>query len=375
MKRFNSKREAFDFFEEQISRAYHKIYEDKKLEYESYLLKSYLLEINVSDLGSDRQQILKKLFSLYIEDGVVETKVYEIESDFFELIYQDFDITLYVEWISQRFLLLYTLSKSREVDSLLHKIVLNQPRIDHFWFWDEFLSSQISEHNRYFRGFSFDYDYRPIVGKDDEEVLSYLKMQLWGGGEELNGIYAEVKSKYPHMAILGKIRFKEFGDDKNEFIISDVKFNGKVKSYGTSIGMHRKVLIDLKKKYEDKLLELEQYRFKWNPENILEGEPLYFVFKSSLEEILSQFLEKMFDGTVPFRLLGIVSQTGKYEYIAHVVDLHVGEKFVLQIFPDMLLVYLSEEVCANSILRLYTNLQHTLNTEVSVEDDSERKIL
>ena len=177
------------------------------------------------------------------------------------------------------------------------------------------------------------------------------------------------------MAILGKIRFKEFGDDKNEFIISDVKFNGKVKSYGTSIGMHRKVLIDLKKKYEDKLLELEQYRFKWNPENILEGEPLYFVFKSSLEEILPQFLEKMFDGTVPFRLLGIVSQTGKYEYIAHVVDLHVGEKFVLQIFPDMLLVYLSEEVCANSILRLYTNLQHTLNTEVSVEDDSERKIL
>ncbi len=376
MKRFNSKKEAFDFFEEQISRAYEKIYEDKKLEYESYLLKSYLLEINISDLKSERRQILKSLFSFYLQDKTIVPDVHEIEMDFFELIYKDLKISLYVEWISNRFLFLYTLSKSQKVDSLLYKIVQNQPRIDRFWFWHNFLDSQITKYNRYFKGFSFDYDYRPIIGKNEEEIFSYLKMQLWGGGERLRKVYEDLRGVLKKMAILGKVRFKEFGNSKDEFIITDIKFNGKVKSYGTSIGIHRKILVELKQEYENKLIQLDKYRLKWSLENLLEGEPIYFVFeKPLLEENLHRFLESIFSGKMPFRLLGIVSQTGKYEYIAHVIDLHVGGKFVLQIFPDMMLAYLSDQVCSNTILRLYTNLQHTLNMEISLENDSKEKII
>ena len=380
MKRFRSKKETFDFFEEQIARAYHKLYEDKKLEYESYLLKSYLLEINISDLLEEeryqRYQIIKTLFSPFLKNKTIGLEVNEIEPDFFELVYKDLNISIYVEWISQRFLFLYTLSNSQKVDSLLHKIVFNQPRIDRFWFWDEFLDSQITKCNRFFKGFSFDYDYRPIIGRQDEEVLSYLKMQIWGGGKELNEIYARLRELLSKMAILGKVRFKEFGDNENEFIISDVKFTGKVKSYGTNVGLHRKILVDLKQQYEGKLTQIDKYRFRWNSQNLMEGQPLYFVFTEPLsEEILLRFLEKTFNGSMPFRLLGIVSQMDKYEYIAHVVDLHVGEKFILQIFPDMVLAYLSEEVCTNTILRLYTNLQHTLKMEVKLENDSEEKIL
>ena len=151
MKRFSSKKEAFDFFEEQISRAYEKIYEDKKLEYESYLLKSYLLEINILDLeNKNRKEILKNLFSA--KDKSIETDVYEIEPDFFELLHRhkESKISTYIEWISDRFLFLYTLSKSQKVDNLIHKIVQVQPRIDQFWFWDDFLNSQITKNNRYF---------------------------------------------------------------------------------------------------------------------------------------------------------------------------------------------------------------------------------
>jgi hypothetical protein len=376
MKRFYSKKEAFDFFEEQIARAYHKLYKDKKLEYESYLLKSYLLEINISDLEEKRDKIIKTLFSISLKDKMIDVEVNEIESDFFELVYKSLNISIYVEWISQRFLFLYTLSKTQKVDNLLHKIVFNQPRIDQFWLWDEFLNSQITKYNRFFKGFSFDYDYRPIIGREDEEVLSYLKMQLWGGGKELNEIYNKLRKILSQMAILGKVRFKEFGDNENEFIISDIKFTGKVKSYGTSIGIHRKILVDLKQQYERKLHQIDKYRLKWSSENLLEGEPLYFVFSEPLsEKTLPELINKMFNGSIPFRLIGIVSQTGKYKYIAHVVDLHIGEKFILQVFPDMIIAYLSEEVCSNTLLRLYTNLQHTLKTEVKLENDSEEKII
>jgi len=376
MKRFNSKKETFDFFEEQMSRAYHKVFEDKKLEYESYLLKSYLLEINVSDIEENRQETLKELFSIKHEKFNVEPTVREIESDFFELYFNVSAVILYVEWISSRFLFVYTLSKSKEVDNLLRKIVSYQPKIDSFWLWSEFLNAQITKFNRYFKGFGFDYDYRPIIGKKDEEVFSYLKMQLWGGGQELKEKYEELKSLLSGMAILSKIRFKEFGDNKDEFIISDIKFDGKVKSYGTSVGVHRKLLVNLKQEYETILNRLEKYRLIWSSENVLEGEPLYIVFERSLsKDVFQKFLESIFSGKLPFRLLGLVSQTNKYEYIAHVVDLHVGEKIILQIFPDMMLAYLSDGVCANTILRLYTNLQHVLNMEVFLQNDSEEKIL
>ena len=313
------------------------------------------------------------------KDRFIETDVYEIEPDFFELLHQHnkgLKISTYIEWVSDRFLFLYTLSKSQRVDNLIYKIVQTHPRIDQFWFWDDFLNAQITRTNRYFRGFGFDYDYRPIIGKDPEETLSYLKMQLWGGGEELEGIYKKLREVLEKMAILSKVRFKEFGDNRDEFVISDIKFNGKVRSHGTSIGIHRKILVNLKREYEEKLNELDQYKLKWSSENLLEGEPFYFVFEKPLpEEILPRFLENMLNGKMPFRLLGIVSQTGKYEYIAHVVDLHIGEKFVLQIFPDMMLAYLSESTCTNTILRLYTNLQHILKMGVRLENDSEGKIL
>jgi len=378
MRRFNSKKEAFDFFERQMSRAYYKIFEDKKLEYESYLLKSYLLEVNVSEGKDKRRQILEKLFSLYLRRKTIKAKVYEIESDFFELelFFNKLKISLYIEWISQRFLFLYTLSRSKDVDSLLQTIIFNQPGIDNFWLWDEFLDSQITKYNRYFKGFGFDYDYRSIIGKEDEERFSYMKMQLWGGGRELKEKYEELKNSLAGMAILSKVRFKEIGSDKDEFIITDIKFNGKVKSYGTNIRMHRKLLLSLKQEYENKLNSLEKYKLRWNPENLLEGEPLYIVFDKPLsDEIFPRFLKSVFSGKRPFRLLGLVSQTDKYEYIAHIIDLHVGEGFILQIFPDMMLMYLSEQSCTNTILRLYTNLQHTLNMEVRLENDSEEKIL
>ena len=377
MRKFRSKKEAFDFFQEQMSRAYEKIYEDKKLEYESHMLKSYLLEIDASDMEVEgRGEILRRLFSS--RDGFIRTEVYEVEPDFFELkhFYKGLEIVTYVEWISDRFLFLYTLSKTEHIDKLIHRLVQTQPRIDQFWMWDAFLDAQIRKPNRLFRGFGFDYDYRKVAGEETERMLSYLKMQLWGGGEVLKNFYEDLRSMLKGMAVLGKVRFKEYGHNNGDFVISDVKFNGKIKSYGTDIGLHRRIMIDLKRDYEQKLIQLDRYRFRWSSENLLEGEPFYIVFDSPIpEDIMPLFLENIFSGKMPFRLMGMISHMDEYEYIAHVVDLHVGEKFLLQIFPDMMLLYLSEEVCTNTVLRFYTNLQHTLNVGVSLETESEEKII
>lgn len=50
----------------------------------------------------------------------------------------------------------------------------------------------------------------------------------------------------------------------------------------------------------------------------------------------------------------------------HAVDLHVGRRLVVEIGNDFLRVYLPTEACGNSLLRLYTNLQHTFDSKVQM---------
>jgi len=41
----------------------------------------------------------------------------------------------------------------------------------------------------------------------------------------------------------------------------------------------------------------------------------------------------------------------------------------MSLFPDVITVYLPEGTCGNTIARLYTNLQHSLNVGFRVEAD------
>ena len=204
--RFENKKEAFDFFEEQIARAYDKLYTDKKLEFESYLLKTYILEVNMP-LGQTLQKFLEDNFSFHDkkEKKKISPSVEVIEEDFFEITYAPLKTVLYVEQTDNRFLFAYTLSSSKLTEPIIGKIVNQNPLIDRLWLWDKFLHRQIKLYKRYFKGFSFDYDFRPLAKKDNEETMSYLKMQLWGGGKELQDFFEIVRNKFPSITTLGRI--------------------------------------------------------------------------------------------------------------------------------------------------------------------------
>jgi len=84
--------------------------------------------------------------------------------------------------------------------------------------------------------------------------------------------------------------------------------------------------------------------------------------------------EKIFDGKYPFRLFGKPQdiQGGK---LVNVYDLHIGGVFDVQVFPDMFVFYINKEVCGNTILRFYSNLQHNFSNSFTIENDNEENIL
>jgi hypothetical protein len=80
----------------------------------------------------------------------------------------------------------------------------------------------------------------------------------------------------------------------------------------------------------------------------------------------------MFSGVEPFRLWGVPVEVGPKAFRVRAVDLHVGETVDFEVFPEVIRVYLPSGGCGNSIIRYYTNLQHTFDAKVSAESAGER---
>ena len=52
----------------------------------------------------------------------------------------------------------------------------------------------------------------------------------------------------------------------------------------------------------------------------------------------------------------------------HAVDLHIGAPISFEVTPELIRVYLPSGTCANSVLRLYANLQHFYDAEARAFD-------
>lgn len=367
-----SRKELFEFLQGQMQTSYRDLLDRQRLQNESTLIKSYIFEANHRDDTPDN--VVGSLFSVQEKPPTVLTKE---EQGFFEVIlhHQRRDITLYLDTeTNERYWLGFSISRSQDLDWWFHTAARLHSDLDLVWLWPKFLEGV--QGRGYPRGFGLDYDHRKFQDGDDE-VTSYLKMQLWGG-DDTKELYRLLRT-HPHfrdMVVLSKVRLKELADESepDAFAIQDIKYTGKFTTRGTDIATHLSTLNKVRDDYQQKIEAIEdKYALKWREVEhgrfALEGYAIHFI-PERVNIPIESFYENVLDGTYPFRLLGIVRQVTKYQAIAEAVDLHTGGKLSFEIYPDMISVYLAENTCGNSIARLYTNLQHHFSVELRVEADN-----
>lgn len=377
---FTCRRDFFDNAEEHLSNVYYQIKENKKLEKENNLLKTYVLENNISNFSTN--ELIKSIKTNFyqtkngkkIHGKLIETD----ESNFFSLSFDN--IELYMDFTSQdRFCHIYTLGDALTADKIL-KNALYGSLFDSLWLWNDFLKG-IQDNKGLARGFGLDYDYRRF--DDSEENTNYIKMQIFGG-EDTRNIYEllsnadEIKDKI----ILSRVGVKvQEQNNVENFMIETVKYSGKITSKGTSIDEHLKFVREIKEEYSDKLNKIEdRYRLDYffdergNFDGI-RGNPIYFRFAKELStEMMDSFMSNIFNGSAPFRLMGFPYEHNKYGRFIEVVDMHIGENFAVELYPDILVMYLSRNICGNTVMRFYTNLQHYFSKKIEVCDDNEQSI-
>ncbi|OGK10618.1 MAG: hypothetical protein A2Y63_04150 [Candidatus Riflebacteria bacterium RBG_13_59_9] len=381
--------ELFDFLQAQMHTAYRELADQQRLESESTLIKSYIFEVDLPTRllaanagGRGLDTFIRSLVQPADEKTshvVVQSKK---EEGFFEIRYRthEADLVVYLDaGTDSRFWECFSISKSRYLDTWFHSMAMRKPEFDFVWLWPGFLKDIQKRGSP--RGFGLDYDRRKFGDGDTEETTTYLKMQIWGGSET-DQLYDSLShsQQFGNKIVLSKVRMKESAENGNneEFAVQDVKYTGKFTARGSSFETHRRTLNFVRETYAKKVTDIEEgYRLRWREgkkgEVHMEGFALHFI-PESFEIPVNRFCEALFSGTMPFRLLGFVDFLTDKSAVVDAVDMHTGGKLSFEVYPDVLSAYLPDGTCGNTILRLYTNIQHYFDKRFSVEADNGEKL-
>ena len=386
-RKIESRVELFDFLQAQMQTAYGELGDQQRLESESTLIKSYLFEVDLpsSVLQSHgrREQLEEFVRSLvHADEGDRQVEVHPTaEEGFFEVTYKtrEIELVIYIDaGTDHRFWECFSISHSKYLDKWFHRIATREPRFDFVWLWPAFLR-EIQKRGKP-RGFGLDYDRRRFGDKQSEDITTYLKMQIWGGSET-NNLYESLSTnpQFGNKIVLSKVRMRESANgDPAEFAIQDIKFTGKFTTRGSSFDTHRGTLNFVREEYAKKVGTIEdRYRLRWSEGDKgnanLEGCAIHFVPEDFTLPV-AEFSQVLFNGCMPFRLLGFVDSQSDGGAVIDAVDMHTGGTLSFEVYPDVLSVYLPEGTCGNTIIRLYTNMQHYFDKRFSVEADNGDKI-
>jgi hypothetical protein len=262
------------------------------------------------------------------------------------------------------------MSSSAAIDYAIDRLVSWGPDLDRAWLPADLLESVSTLGS--FRGLGLDYDRRKIPDVDFADPaapVEFLKMQLWGNkAADILRILRD-QGAFPHETTLAKVKVKYAQDPEapDEFTLDDVKYDGKVTARGTSFESHVSLLREVYDKYARPVRDLEDtyaMQFSANDQGArVSGQPICFLLDPPIVD-LQAFCSYVFSSMAPFRLWGIPVEMGTDSVQVDAVDLHVGARLRVELMPDLIRIYLVKGGCGNSLLRIYTNLQHYYNASV-----------
>ncbi len=371
---------------ERMTRTYTSLSERQKLESDTSLIKTYLVEAHsIGDIHSgDPSKLIKKIFSIKNFGVNINLKIHftdEATLVNIEAKIGDENVVIYVDFTNPRYWRIHSTGSSNSVDWLIERLLRANPEIDRVWFPASFLE-YISKLGS-FRGLSLDYDRRKVPDVDFQSTkapVEFLKMQLWGNkASDILRILREEQA-FPHETTLSKIKVKFWLDGENEddFSIDDIKFNGKITARGTSFQSHISLISKIYDLYAKQVQKLEtEYALQFSNDNnklTIQGSPIIFSFDNEIGD-MEVFLKSIFSCGSPFYLWGMPVQISSNYYRVQAFDMHIGSLLRFEVTPNFFRLYLLDGTCGNSVLRLYTNLQHYYDSLVRVEDTSGNPVI
>ncbi|MHA1887138.1 MAG: hypothetical protein ACTSX0_03875 [Promethearchaeota archaeon] len=359
-----NRKELSEHLESVMTSSQERLEEEGELDYNQFLLKTYLIESSVSDL---REIKSPDGYNIQIQ------QTDDITLHILKVRKNSKTATFYVDTVNPRYWLIHGVGSYKFTNPFIRKYVTSvMSGLDHLWLPNNFMMELSKKDD--FRGFSLKYD-EEFSFIDDKKPVENLSMKLWGGAAPhvLQALKRDKDLKNT-IAISG-IGIKHSAN--GGFAIDDVTAWGKFTAKGTSIDDHYFVVKDVQTRYSEKINLIENAWLDYSKDNIgirFSGEPLTIIFNKKIENI-PDFINELLASRKPFRLWGLHKILNDYFAKVVGIDLHTGHKINLDITNEWIRIYLPKGSCGNTILRLLTNIQHHYDSEATLESGEHGRII
>lgn len=371
----NNRQELLEFFNDNLRSEAEHYAESERSRFDVGRVKTFLIEGN---LDGEEEKIPEFL------NAHSEIKGFEIENmddSLFRIIDPRAEgvlpnKTFYLDVRDRRFWLLFTLAKIDVANNFI-KTFLSSPKLDHAWFPSQFVKKLLSKGQ--FRGYGGIFDNKPLLKnykiEEREDLLTQASMKFWGNQADESLEIIE-KTKLKDRFAFYNARIKYFFGGEN--VTEDLYSNGKMVTVGQSFNAHLDLVNDIylgtyKDLIVNKIEEEFSIAYKSTKDGVvISGDPIIIKYNREPTLNIQYFINSVFDGTFPFRLMGTILQKGNdYARIA-ALDLHVGEPIEFIVRPHQIEIYLPSKTCGNTIARFLTLFQrHFVSTANAINTNDE----
>jgi len=360
--KFETRKEFLEFLYDMMAASYEKTeYTFGESRGRPRLLKTFIMETN-RGLPEHAQGF----------DVMVHTQKTNLpEIDVITLEHSGIKSVFYVDKTDRRFWLLHTNALSDHARHLFDRLVYSpKAAFDKIWLPMEMMQKVAKLPRNVFRGFGLEYKDYFELNRELEQPVAELKMRV-SGASSLNALNAlRREEKIENSLAYSMIRVKR-GEPRN-FVINEMRYEGRFSAIGgTSIDDYVSLIEMTSKIYKNtlELIERNSLGIK-SVENrtLIEGQAFDLVLKREIEDVGS-FADVLTTSRRPFRLWGLKNKITKDYFQVFGVDLHTGDSINLEISDHLVRVYLPKGSCGNTVLRLYTNLQHYFDSSVKLNDE------
>lgn len=359
------------FFDSILQRNYLHYSEFKKYDYRRNAVKSYVVEVhNFSELTKPDEIIESLLMRARnidkkseIHETLEETLLYLTTSNG----------QYFVDTSSKRFIVIHTANSTKVTDPFIKKFQ-NSNGFDSLWLPVPLLLNTLDLGRFWGMGVS----YKDLLDESlTEQNDLYDKEDLQDINLTIKRHYVKdffkvlMQSELSNMMGISKVsvlrKEEENSIKESNFILDDIRYNGKITAKGNSYSKHSRIVFELVNMYSESIRQLETYGMSFE-NGVLSGNPITINFSKKINS--DRLVHVLFNAEEPFRLWGIPDRVGEGQYRVYAVDMHHGNlagRLTFEITSGFLRVSLPKYSCANTILRLFANINHYIDAMAELE--------
>ncbi|QSG09600.1 Uncharacterized protein HSR122_2219 [Halapricum desulfuricans] len=339
-------------FEDRLQNVHSDLLEDTRLDVGRNMLKTALIETNISPAAFREKPVLEEVIKIEEELLMVKTKNREGEGWLFVDVYDD------------RLWSIYSLTPSTFFKIAISDLLNSDGGgLDRLWLPSGHIE-EIGDMGK-FEGVKMSFEAENIFPEEfleDNDGLRFTDLNISGSGRNSRDLYNILRQTEEVADYISLTRVQIRRERDGHFIRERVTNDGKFTTRGgDSIRLHLSTVEEIKARYEQLLTRVENHHRINATESDhgarASGGPVVIEFSHPIKDV-ERFLSHIVNSKEPFRLTGHIRQVNENACKVDAVDGHNGDRLTLEVADEWLRVYLHGDACGNTALRLFSNLQH-----------------